>query len=146
MCGGVEFENKEIVAENAAQLINDYTKGEVQKNLAEGSLKVAKINNETDQLVAQLDARTATVTNLPMFLVDEICATKCGRPDWTNKSILAENVARMFFEHAKAEVDLVIENELVTEFVFKYCANHEEMFPAVVSGELFICICSFLNY
>lgn len=105
MCGGVEFENKEIVAENAAQLINDYTKGEVQKNLAEGSLKVAKINNETDQLVAQLDARTATVTNLPMFLVDEICATKCGRPDWTNKSILAENVARMFFEHAKAEVD-----------------------------------------
>jgi len=82
MCGGSEFENKEIVAENAGQLIGDYTRGEVQKNLATGQLEVAKINDETDKEVAALDAKTATVTNLPMFPVDQSTADKCGRPDW----------------------------------------------------------------
>ena len=105
MCGGAELEGKEIVAENASQLIGDYTRGEVQKNLATGQLKVAKINNATDQKIAELDAQTATITQLPMFSVDAAVAEKCGRPDWAGQSILAENVARMFFEHAKAEVD-----------------------------------------
>jgi hypothetical protein len=91
-------EGKKIVAENAAQLIADYTRGEVQKNLALGQLEVAKINNETDKVVAELDASTATVTELPHFKVDKICAEKCGRPDWAGKEILAVNVARMFVE------------------------------------------------
>ena len=105
MCGGEELEGKEIVAENAAQLIADYTRGEVQKKIAQGELEVAKINNKTDKEVAELDAKTAEVTELPMFLVDEVIATKCGRPDWAGKEILASNVARMFVEHSKAEVD-----------------------------------------
>ena len=52
-----------------------------------------------------MDAKTAEVTELPMFQVDSIIAEKCGRPDWSGKEILAANVARMFLEHSKAEVD-----------------------------------------
>jgi hypothetical protein len=105
ICGDAALEGKAIVAENASQLIGDYTRGEVQKNLASGQLKVAEINNETDQKIAQLDAQTATTNELPMYLVDANTAKKCGRPDWAGKEVLADNVARMFYEHAKAEVD-----------------------------------------
>ena len=64
LLGGEEYAGKEIVAENAAQMVTDFTKGEITKRIAMGNLEVAKINAETDRKVAELDAETNKILTL----------------------------------------------------------------------------------
>ena len=104
MLGGQEHAGKEIVAENAAQMVLDYTKGEITKRKAKGNLEVAKINAETDRAVAELDAETNRILTLPMLLVTKELAQQCGKPEWEKKEVLAETVAKMLTENASSEV------------------------------------------
>jgi len=105
LLGGEEYAGKEIVAENAAQMVTDFTKGEITKRIAMGNLEVAKINAETDRKVAELDAETNKILTLPSLRVSEELAQKCGKAEWKNEEVLAVNVAKMLSENAFAEVE-----------------------------------------
>ena len=45
-----EYEGKEVVAENASQMVTDFTKGNNEK-MAKANLEVAKIDAETNRVV-----------------------------------------------------------------------------------------------
>ena len=105
LLGGKELAGKEIVAGNAAQMVKDYTKGEITKKLADANLEVAKINAETDRTVATLNAETNRIRRLPVIKVSKKLAEQCGKPEWEDEEIQAENVAQMLTENAKADVE-----------------------------------------
>jgi choline dehydrogenase-like flavoprotein len=103
--GNTEHAGKEIVATNAAQMVTDYMKGEITKKVAKGNLEVAKINAETDRKVAALDAETNRIRTLPTLTVTKTLAQKCGKPEWENTDVLADNISKTLLENANAEVE-----------------------------------------